>query len=62
MAYPSQPDLLVLHAVRILGMADGTAVARRFRLDLDVTEELLLDSRPMAGSSAYSSRTSQVGH
>ena len=43
MAYPSQPDLLVLHAVRILGMADGTAVARRFRLDLDVTEELLLD-------------------
>src|SRR5512133_723224 len=43
MAYPSQPDLLVLHAVRILGMADATAVARRFQLDPDVSEELLLD-------------------
>ena len=43
MAYPSQPDLLVLHAMRILGMADGTVVARRFQLDPDVSEELLLD-------------------
>ena len=43
MGYPSPPDLLVLHAVRILGMADGAAVARRFRLDPAVAEELLLD-------------------
>jgi hypothetical protein len=43
MGQPSQPDLLVLHAVRIMGMADGAAVARRFRLDGPVVEELLLD-------------------
>ncbi|HEY6685983.1 MAG TPA: hypothetical protein VI094_07215 [Propionibacteriaceae bacterium] len=43
MAYPSEPDLLVLHAVRLRGMAGGTAAARRFQLDPDVTEELLLD-------------------
>jgi hypothetical protein len=39
----SQPDLLVLHAVRITGMADDAAVARRFRLDDAQVEELLLD-------------------
>src|SRR5688572_1768241 len=43
MGYSSPPDLLVLHAVRVLGMADGPAVARRFGLDPAVTEELLLD-------------------
>jgi hypothetical protein len=43
MGYPSPPDLLALHAVRILGMADSAAVARRFRLDPAVAEELLLD-------------------
>jgi hypothetical protein len=43
MGYPSSPDLLVLHAVRILGMADSAAVARRFRLDPGGAEELLLD-------------------
>ena len=43
MGYPSPPDLLVLHAIRILGMADGAAVARRFGLDPAVAEELLLD-------------------
>ena len=43
MGYPSPPDLLVLHAIRILGMADSAAVARRFGLDPAVTEELLLD-------------------
>ena len=43
MGYSSPPDLLVLHAVRLLGMADGAAVARRFGLDPAVTEELLLD-------------------
>jgi hypothetical protein len=43
MGYPSQSDLLVLHAVRIMGMADGSAAARRFGLDPAVVEELLLD-------------------
>jgi hypothetical protein len=43
MGYPSSPDLLVLHAVRILGMADDATVARRFGLDPDLAEELLLD-------------------
>ena len=43
MAYLSAPELLVLHAVRVKGMAGGAAVARRFDLDRDVVEELLLD-------------------
>ena len=43
MGYSSPPDLLVLHAVRLLGMADDAAVARRFGLDPAVAEELLLD-------------------
>jgi hypothetical protein len=40
---PSAADLLVLHAVRLRGMADSAAVAERFRLDEAVVEELLLD-------------------
>jgi hypothetical protein len=39
----SAPELLVLHAVRIKGMADTGEVARRFSLGRDVVEELLLD-------------------
>jgi hypothetical protein len=39
----SPPDLLVLHAVRLGGMAGNPAVARRFGLDRTVTDELLLD-------------------
>jgi hypothetical protein len=39
----SQPELLVLHSVRIQGMADDDAVAVRFGLDEAVTRELLLD-------------------
>ena len=39
----SQPDLLVLHSVRIQGMADDDAVAVRFGLDRADTRELLLD-------------------
>lgn len=42
-ARPSDPDLLVLHAVRVRGMADGDAVARRYGLDPEVVRELLLD-------------------
>jgi hypothetical protein len=40
---PSVPELLVLHAVRLRGMADDDAVARRFRLDRAVAGEILLD-------------------
>jgi hypothetical protein len=39
----SQPELLVLHSVRIQGMADDDAVALRFGLDEADTRELLLD-------------------
>ncbi|QCB94809.1 transcriptional regulator [Cellulomonas shaoxiangyii] len=44
MTRDSAPDLLVLHAVRVLGFAGTGAVARRFRLDEAVTEDLLLDA------------------
>lgn len=40
----SPPDLLVLHAVRILGFADDAAVAHRFGLDRAETSELLRDA------------------
>ena len=40
---PSAPDLLVLHALRIAGMADELKVARRYALDPDLVEDLLLD-------------------
>jgi hypothetical protein len=39
----SQPELLVLHSVRIQGLADDAAVAVRFGLDRADTRELLLD-------------------
>lgn len=39
----SQPELLVLHSVRIQGMADDAAVAARFDLDRAETREMLLD-------------------
>jgi hypothetical protein len=39
----SPPDLLVLHAVRLRGMADDAAVASRFDLDPAAAGELLLD-------------------
>jgi hypothetical protein len=39
----STPDLLALHAVRILGFADVPALAGRFDLDLATTDELLGD-------------------
>ena len=39
----SNPGLLVLHAVRLLGMADEDRVASRFDLATDDASELLLD-------------------
>ena len=41
--FASDPDLLALHAVRLLGMADDGEVATRFALDPAVAAELLLD-------------------
>ncbi|MET8147716.1 transcriptional regulator [Actinoplanes sp. NPDC049668] len=43
MTHASPPDLSVLHAVRVKGMADDAAVALRTGLDLDTTTELLED-------------------
>ena len=43
LARSSQPELLVLHSVRIQGMADDDAVAARFGLDEADTRETLLD-------------------
>jgi hypothetical protein len=41
---PSTPELLVLHGVRVLGMASAEAVSSRYRLDAGVVRELLLDA------------------
>ena len=43
MGRPSSPELLALHAVRVTGMTDAAAVARRTGLAREVAEELLLD-------------------
>ena len=44
MTHESAVDLLVLHAVRILGFADTPAIARRFGLEPAETDELLGDA------------------
>ncbi|MCP2328339.1 hypothetical protein HDA40_006846 [Hamadaea flava] len=44
MSHDSAPDLLVLHAVRILGYADAPAIAARYALDEALTQELLGDA------------------
>lgn len=41
--FASDPELLTLHAVRLLGMGDDDEVAARFDLGLVVAGELLLD-------------------
>ena len=43
MAFVSSAELLVLHGVRVRGMADTDSVARRFSLDPVTVEDLLLD-------------------
>jgi hypothetical protein len=43
MTHASSTDLLVLHGVRIKGMANAETVSRRFSLDRTVVEEMLLD-------------------
>ena len=42
-AHTSAPELVVLHGLRIKGMADEAALAGRFGLDPDLVQELLLD-------------------
>jgi hypothetical protein len=42
---PSPPDLLVLHAVRVMGMADPASVARRTGVAVEVVTEQLLDDQ-----------------
>ena len=43
MAHQSPTDLLVLHAIRLKGMADDGAMVERFSLNRDLVEKLLLD-------------------
>ena len=45
MTQDSPPDLLVLHAVRILGFADTPAIAQRFGTDRADAAEILLDAQ-----------------
>jgi len=41
--HQSPPELLTLHALRLMGVAEPAPVARRFGLDRDQVDELLLD-------------------
>ncbi|WP_369386608.1 transcriptional regulator [Streptomyces sp. CG1] len=43
MTHASLPDLLVLHTVRVTGVANGTAVSERTGIDQDTVLELLPD-------------------
>jgi hypothetical protein len=43
--HPSSPELLTLHTVRVTGMTDAAAIARRTGLARAVVEELLLDDQ-----------------
>ncbi|MEV4567745.1 transcriptional regulator [Nonomuraea sp. NPDC049419] len=55
MTRDSVPDLLVLHAVRVLGFAGTPELARRYDLDAAETEELLRDAEAhgWVGHSAF---------
>jgi hypothetical protein len=54
MTLSSGPELLTLHAVRLLGYAEAPAVAARFDLDRAVAEEHLLDGQAV-GRISYTS-------
>lgn len=45
MGHPSSAELLTLHAVRVTGMTDAAAIARRTGLAREVVEDLLLDDQ-----------------
>ena len=47
MSSGDQSQLLVLHAVRLLGFGAGASVARRFGLDADEVAEVLLDAEAL---------------
>ena len=49
----STRELLVLHAVRLKGMADDAEVAARFNLDVGVAAELLLDFQAVGWLSRF---------
>jgi hypothetical protein len=61
MAFVSSAELLVLHGVRIMGMADSNAVSRRFSLDDDTVEELLLTTSRRLGAARRLRRHQRVG-
>ncbi|GAA0924060.1 transcriptional regulator [Nonomuraea longicatena] len=44
MTLDSSPDVLVLHAVRVIGFAEAPVLARRYGLDASLTNEALLDA------------------
>ncbi|WP_242882321.1 transcriptional regulator [Actinomadura litoris] len=62
MAYPSAPEDLALHGVRVLGFPTASRVAARYGLDADAVQEALLDFEALgwvrrssfAGSSGWS--------
>ncbi len=47
MPHASPPGLLVLHGLRLMGMADEDRLARRQSLDVDLVAELLLDEEAL---------------
>src|SRR4029450_12668371 len=47
----SSAELLVMHGLRVKGMTDAAAAARRFALDHDLVDGLLLDSEAFGGIS-----------
>ncbi|MCT2974809.1 transcriptional regulator [Propionibacterium freudenreichii] len=44
MSYPSIPELLVLHAIRLIGFADSDAIAARARTDRDAMLRVLREA------------------
>jgi len=54
-AYLSTPDDLALHGVRVLGFATTSRVAGRYRIDVDLVGEVLLDfeARGWVGHSSF---------
>ncbi|RBQ16722.1 transcriptional regulator [Spongiactinospora rosea] len=60
MTRSSEPLLLVLHAVRILGFAEAPAVAARYGLDAAEAEELLRDAEAY-GWASYSAFAGEGG-
>ena len=62
MAHRSSAELLVMHGLRVKGMADAAAVAQRFALDRELVDELLLDYEASDGSRMCTLPMSTDGH